>query len=212
MLPAMLASCRTNRSIAINGSLLSGRIELVALARRVVENKYLNLSLDPQQGRLPNSKATTTSSPTASQYCGIARSLNSPAKNMRTILIVDGICTRGLAIIRYLSSTGEYHILVFSRNTTCSGATAASALPNVTLLLNRCGSGYDLSTFIAATQRCPSVLICSNAGNSESREGVQWGARLVQSAASAGAKHLVYLTAERERKQCSTDSEVSLLR
>lgn len=126
---------------------------------------------------------------------------------MRTILIVDGICHRGLGIIRYLYFTGDYHILVFTRSTTCAGATAASSLPNVTLLLNRCSSGYDLSTFIAATQRCPSILICSSDSNSDSREGVQWGARLVQSAGSAGARHIVFLTMERERKQCSTDSK-----
>lgn len=128
---------------------------------------------------------------------------------MKTVLVVDGICPRGLAIIRYLSSTGEYHILVFTKSTTCPGATAASSLPSVTLLLNRASSGYDLTTFAAAAQRCPSVLICSSPANTDGREGVQWGARLVQSAASAGAKHVVFLSMERERKQFSTDSRRS---
>lgn len=126
---------------------------------------------------------------------------------MKTVLIVDGICPRGLAVIRYLSWTGEYHILVFSKSTTCPGAAAASSLPGVTLLLNRASSGYDLTTFVAAAQRCPSVLICSSPANTEGREGVQWGARLMQSAASAGAKHVVFLSMERERKQFSTDSK-----
>lgn len=126
---------------------------------------------------------------------------------MKTILIVDGICPRGLAMVRYLSSTGEYHILIFTTDTTCAGAKAASALPSVTLLLNRATSGYDLQTFLAAAQRCPSVLICSNSTNSEGKEGVQWGARLVQTAASASVNHLVFLTMDQERKQYSTDSK-----
>lgn len=110
-------------------------------------------------------------------------------------------------MIRYLSSTGEYHILVFSKTTTCAAAKAVSSLPSVTLLLNRASVGYDLPTFVAAAQRCPSVLICSSPSNSEGKEGVQWGARLVQSAASAGAKHLVFLAMDRERQQYSTDSK-----
>ena len=126
---------------------------------------------------------------------------------MRTILIVDGICPRGMAVIRYLSSTGNYHILIFTKSTTCAGATTASSLPGVTLLLNRASSGFDLPTFVAAAQRCPSILICSSIANSEGREGVQWGARLVQAAASAGAKHVIFLSMERERKQYSTDSK-----
>lgn len=126
---------------------------------------------------------------------------------MRTILVVDDICPRGIAIIRYLSSTGEYHVLVFTRSTTCPGAAAVNTLPNVTLLLNRATTGYDLQTFAAAVQRCPNVLLCSSASNSEGKEGVQWGARLVQTAVTAGAKHLVFVTMERTRKQCSTDSK-----
>lgn len=124
---------------------------------------------------------------------------------MKTVLIVDGICPRGLPMIRYLASTGEYHVLVFTKTTTCAGARAASSLPSVTLLLNRSSTGYDLSTFATAARRCPSILVCSSPANSEGKEGVQWGARLVQSASSAGVKHLVFLTMDLERRQCSTD-------
>lgn len=130
---------------------------------------------------------------------------------MKTVLVVDGVCPRGLAVIRYLSSTGEYHILVFTKDTTSAVAKAVSSVPSVTLLLNRADTGYDLQTFTAAAQRCPSILICSTAANSEGREGVQWGARLVQAAASAGAKHVVYLSMERERKHYSTDSTLLLV-
>ena len=131
---------------------------------------------------------------------------------MKTILIVDGICPRGIAIMRHLSATGEYHILVFTKCTTCPEAVAVNTLPSVTLLLNRATTGYDLQTFAAGAQRCPNVLICSSVSNAVGKEGVQWGAQLVQTAINADVKHLVFATTSRDRIQCSLDSKSKSIR
>jgi len=126
---------------------------------------------------------------------------------MKTILIVDGICPRGIAIMRHLSATGDYHILVFTKCTTCPEAVAVNTLPGVTLLLNRATTGYDLQTFAAGAQRCPNVLICSGGFDPVGKEGVQWGAQLVQTAINADVKHLVFATTSRDRIQCILDSK-----
>ncbi len=111
---------------------------------------------------------------------------------MKTILIIGATGAQGDAVVQYLSSTNQYHILALSRNTTSSHAQALATLANVELIKSNVTSGYDIDAFSAAASRSDYVLVNTDGFAMGEKAETFWGIRLFELAARAGVKHFIY--------------------
>ena len=111
---------------------------------------------------------------------------------MNTILIVGAAGAQGSAVVRFLSSTGQYHILALTRNTTSSQAQALASLPNVKLTSNSAASGYDTEAFLRAASTCDYVFVNTDGFVLGEQAETFWGIRLFELAVRAGVRHLIY--------------------
>lgn len=110
---------------------------------------------------------------------------------VKTGLIV-GSGRQNEALINLLSRTGEYHLLVFTRSATSSTSVRLAALPNVEIVINSAGHGYDVDAFLAAASR--SQFVCVNTDGFELGEQTEtyWGIRLFELSRKANVQHLIY--------------------
>jgi uncharacterized protein YbjT (DUF2867 family) len=111
---------------------------------------------------------------------------------MKTRLIIGGTGRQGEAIVRFLSSTNQYHLLILTRNTTSDSALKLAALANVELVANNTANGYDVESILSAASRLEFVFINTDGFALGEQAEVYWGVRLFELARKAGVKHLIY--------------------
>jgi nucleoside-diphosphate-sugar epimerase len=110
---------------------------------------------------------------------------------MKTILVV-GSGRQSEALIRFLSSTGSYHILVLTRNTSSEGALDLAKLPEVELVASGAQTGYDIEVFFETAKRADSVFVNVDGFAVGEAADTFWGIRLIETSIRAGVKHVIY--------------------
>jgi uncharacterized protein YbjT (DUF2867 family) len=111
---------------------------------------------------------------------------------MRSILIVGATGAQGGAILRHLSTAGQYNITAFTRSATSPKAVELAALPNVKIAVSDAATGYDTEAFVAAATGVDYVLVNTDGFALGEEAETYWGIRLFELSARAGVKHFVY--------------------
>lgn len=111
---------------------------------------------------------------------------------MKTILFVGGTGAQGAAIIRILVSTGQYRILLFTRDVKSKHSTDLIATGHVEAIENNAEHGYDLAAFELAASRSDGVYINTDGFALGEQAETYWGIRLYESAVKCGTKHILY--------------------
>jgi nucleoside-diphosphate-sugar epimerase len=111
---------------------------------------------------------------------------------VKTGLIIGGTGRQGEAIVQFLSSTNQYHLLILTRNTTSDSALKLAAFPNVELVANNTVNGYDVASFLSAASRSEFVFVNTDGFTLGEQAEIYWGIRLFELARKAGVKHLIY--------------------
>jgi hypothetical protein len=111
---------------------------------------------------------------------------------MKTGLIIGGTGRQGEAIVQFLSSTNQYHLLILTRNTTSDSALKLAAHPKVELVPNNTVNGYDVESFLSVTSKSELVFINTDGFTLGELAEIYWGIRLFELARKAGVKHLIY--------------------
>jgi len=110
---------------------------------------------------------------------------------MKTGLVL-GIGRQSEAVIRQLSSTNEYHILVLTRNKTSPKAVKIGQLPNVELVVNKASHGYHGPSVEAAASRSDFIFVNTDGFELGEQADTYWGIRLFELASKSNVKHLIY--------------------
>ena len=110
---------------------------------------------------------------------------------MKTGVIVGGTGAQGAAVVRYLSSTGAYHLNVLTRNVNSPHAQELAHLANVTLIQST-PSGYDEKSFLQAATNADFAFVNTDGFSVGSVAETYWGIRFYELARRAGVKHYVY--------------------
>ncbi|TLD09747.1 gb [Venturia nashicola] len=105
---------------------------------------------------------------------------------MKTILFVGGTGAQGAAIIRILVSTGQYRILLFTRDVKSKHSTDLIATGHVEGIENKAEHGYDLAAFELAVSRSDGVYINTDGFALGEQAETYWGIRLYESAVKCG--------------------------
>ncbi|KAF5694950.1 nitrogen metabolic regulatory protein [Fusarium denticulatum] len=111
---------------------------------------------------------------------------------MKSVLIVGATGAQGGAILRHLSSTGQYNITAFTRSATSPKAVELAALPNVKIAVSDAATGYDTKAFLAAASDVDYVLVNTDGFALGEQAETYWGIRLFELSARAGVKHFIY--------------------
>ncbi|KAH6952108.1 hypothetical protein DER45DRAFT_605969 [Fusarium avenaceum] len=111
---------------------------------------------------------------------------------MNTILIVGATGAQGSAIVRFLSSTGRYNIIAFTRSASSSHSVELAALPYVKLAISNAPTGYDTEAFLSAASESDYVLVNTDGFAMGEQAETYWGTRLFELSVRAGVKHFVY--------------------
>ena len=123
---------------------------------------------------------------------------------MKTGLVL-GIGRQSEAVIRQLSSTNEYHILVLTRNTTSAKAKTIRQLPNVELIDNKASHGYDRPSVEAAASRSDFIFVNTDGFELGEQADTYWGIRLFELASKSKVKHLIYSGLDYNGKESGFD-------
>ncbi|KAH8738378.1 hypothetical protein BGZ61DRAFT_337029 [Ilyonectria robusta] len=110
---------------------------------------------------------------------------------LKTGLIV-GSGRQSEALVNLLSSTNEYHLLVFTRSKTSTTSLRLAALANVEIVVNSAGHGYDLDALLAAASRSDFVFVNTDGFELGEQAETYWGIRLFELSRKANVKHLIY--------------------
>ncbi|KAF9764954.1 hypothetical protein IL306_002701 [Fusarium sp. DS 682] len=111
---------------------------------------------------------------------------------MKSILIVGATGAQGGAILRHLSSTGQYNITAFTRSASSPKAIELAALPNVKLAISSAANGYDIKAFLSAAESSDYVLVNTDGFALGEQAEIYWGIRLFELSTRAGVKHFIY--------------------
>lgn len=111
---------------------------------------------------------------------------------MKTIVVIGGTGAQGGAVVKYLSSTGQFKLLVLTRSTTSAAAQEIAHLPNVELIESHASFGYDADAFFKAAQRSDYAFINTDGFALGEQAETYWGIRLFELSARAGVKHLIW--------------------
>ena len=111
---------------------------------------------------------------------------------MRIILFVGGTGAQGAAIIRVLVSTGQYRILLFTRDLESKHSADLIVTGHVEGIENKADHGYDLAAFELAASRSDGVYINTDGFALGEQAETYWGIRLFESAVKCGVKHILY--------------------
>jgi hypothetical protein len=103
-----------------------------------------------------------------------------------------GSGAQGVAIIKILSQTGRYSIIVLTRNVEGERARRLATLPDVELVVNSADHGYDLAAFAEAAKRSDAVFVNTDGFALGEIAETFWGIRLFEISARSGVKHLIY--------------------
>jgi nucleoside-diphosphate-sugar epimerase len=107
---------------------------------------------------------------------------------MHSILVIGGTGAQGAAVVRYLSSTGQYAIRIQTRNVDSTQAKELGTLSNVTLVTG----GYDDASLTAALEGMEYVFVNTDGFAVGQQAETYWGMRIFELARRVGVKHLVY--------------------
>jgi uncharacterized protein YbjT (DUF2867 family) len=107
---------------------------------------------------------------------------------MHSILVIGGAGAQGSAIVRHLSSTNQYNILVQTRNPDSPAAQELHALPHVSLI----AGGYSDASLTAALTDQDYLFVNTDGFAIGQLAETYWGIRIFELAARAGIKHLLY--------------------
>ncbi|KAF4335868.1 hypothetical protein FBEOM_10293 [Fusarium beomiforme] len=111
---------------------------------------------------------------------------------MKSVLIIGATGAQGSAILRHLSSTGQYNITAFTRSATSPKAVELAALPNVKIAVSSAANGYDTKAFLSAAENSDYVLVNTDGFALGEQAETYWGIRLFELSARAGVKHFIY--------------------
>jgi uncharacterized protein YbjT (DUF2867 family) len=106
----------------------------------------------------------------------------------KSILIIGGTGAQGSAVVRFLSSTGQYELKCLTRDLTSSWAQDLASVPYVTLI----SGGYDDTVLADALKGVDYVWVNTNGFAMGEQAETYWGIRIFELSARAGVKHLVY--------------------
>jgi nucleoside-diphosphate-sugar epimerase len=111
---------------------------------------------------------------------------------MQTVVVIGGTGAQGSAIVKHLSSTDQYEILVLTRSTTSSAARDIADLAHVQLIESKVAIGYDIDAFSKAAQRSDYAIINTDGFALGEQAETYWGIRLFELSIRAGIKHLIW--------------------
>lgn len=111
---------------------------------------------------------------------------------MKTILFVGGTGAQGAAIINSLVSSGDYHILLLTRDTNSRQCVELVETGHVTAIENKSEQPYDLAAFEDAAKKSDGVFINTDGFGLGEQAETYWGIRLYESTLKCKVKHVVY--------------------
>ncbi|OIW35568.1 NAD(P)-binding protein [Coniochaeta ligniaria NRRL 30616] len=136
------------------------------------------------------------------------------ASAKQTVLVIGvtlsstGTGAQGQAIIKVLASTGKYHIIATTRDTSSSQAQNLAALPDVEVVASNAEHGYNPDVFSELAARSDAVFVNTDGfGLGEALETF-WGIRLFELSARAGVKHLIYSGLDYNGKESNYDPDL----
>ena len=111
------------------------------------------------------------------------------SRNMpKLILVIGGTGAQGSAVVRFLSSTGQYEVKCLTRDPTSSEARDLEKCPRVTLI----AGGYEETVLAEALKSVDYVWVNTNGFAMGEQAETYWGIRIFELSIRAGVKHLVY--------------------
>jgi NmrA-like family len=122
--------------------------------------------------------------------------------------LIIGAGRQSEAVIRLLSSTNRYHLLVFTRNTNSKQAVKLQALPNIELVANTAETGYDTAAFLSAASRSDFVFVNTDGFALGEQAETYWGIRLFELSSKANVKHLIYSGLDYNGKESSFEPKL----
>ena len=125
---------------------------------------------------------------------------------MKTILVVGGTGAQGGAVVRYLCSTGVYHILLFTRDIDSSHSASLIKLGNVEGVRNQADHGYNIAAYEQALHQVDGVFINTDGFALGEQAETFWGMRLFETAVKAGVPHIIYSGLENSWRESGYDS------
>ncbi len=118
---------------------------------------------------------------------------------------------QGAAIIRTLSSTGKYHVLALTRNTSSVQALELAALPDVEVLSSQTDVGYNEAIFSEAATRADAVFVNTDSFSLGEVLETYWGIRLFELSARAGVKHLIWSGLDYNGRESNYDPDLYVI-
>src|SRR3569833_141542 len=111
---------------------------------------------------------------------------------MQTLLIVGASGAQGTAVVKYLSSTGKYHILAMVRDMRSGRSKHLESLPEVELVANNTAHAFDADAYVSAAKRSDLVFVNTDGFSLGEQAETYWGIRFFELAVGAGVKHFVW--------------------
>lgn len=107
-----------------------------------------------------------------------------------------------------LASTGKYHIIATSRNTSLRQAQSIAALPDVEVVPSNAEHGYNERVFSELAARADAVFVKTDGFALGEALETFWGIRLFELSARAGVKHLIYCGLDYNGKASNYDPDL----
>src|SRR3569833_854041 len=108
---------------------------------------------------------------------------------MQTLLIVGDSGAQGTAVVKYLSSTGKYHILAMVRDMRSGRSKHLESLPEVELVANNTAHAFDADAYVSAAKRSDLVFVNTDGFSLGEQAETYWGIRFFELAVGADVKH-----------------------
>jgi len=122
-------------------------------------------------------------------------------------LCLTGTGAQGRVIIQVLASTGKYHIIATTRNTSSSQAKSLADLPDVEVVASNAEQGYNQAVFSELAGRADAVFVNTDGFTLGEALETFWGIRLFELSARAGVKHLIYSGLDYVGKESNYDPD-----
>jgi hypothetical protein len=91
-----------------------------------------------------------------------------------------------------LASTGKFHIIALTRDTSSSKAKVLAGLPDVEVVASNAEHGYNQDVFSELAVRADAVFVNTDGFALGEALETFWGIRLFELSSRAGVKHLIY--------------------
>jgi hypothetical protein len=123
-------------------------------------------------------------------------------------LTITGTGGQGIAIVRVLSATNRYDLLVLTRDVTSNRAKALAEMPNVEVIDSESEHGYNLPVVSKAASRADAVFCNTDGFALGEMAETYWGIRLYEVSARAGVKHFIYSGLDYNGKKSGYDDSL----